>query len=358
MRLRTLALLLLTGTTSGLTGCGRSYNPPPTPMAPPVAMNQPTAQSNYGNSPMNQPVANVYDWRSVPMGQRVPVERAVFDQGGYQLYTPDGTVVVPFANQNLYVMKFARSMNGQNYLVNDGDAPTLYLANGVGIANASAQGAMWYPLPASYQPSAPVYVGLAPTWSAFTGMGWYPGMSYYGGLYTPFYRPGLVLNTWTPGFVINIGSRPYYNYNSYTTYYHSNPGYVRTGVSNIYSQPRATRYVVHNTGSGFNSSRRTNFGSRPTGGSFGSSRRTTFGSPTSGSSFGSSTTRPRSSFGSGPSGYQSAPRTGGSFGSGSSGMTRPRSSFGSGGSSGGGSFGRSSGGGSFGRSSGSSGRRR
>ena len=97
----------LSGMALGLAGCGMKPQgaiPPPQPVL---------MQHSY-----SPPVANVFDWRSVPVGQRVPVERATFDQQGYQIATPDGTIIVPFANQNLYVMKFARSFSGESYFEN------------------------------------------------------------------------------------------------------------------------------------------------------------------------------------------------------------------------------------------------
>ena len=374
-----------------LTGC---YREKPVAMAPPVSAPPPVAQSN----------GEVYQWQDVPKGQEIAITRAVFDQGGYQLYASTGeTIVVPFANQNMYVMKFGKSENGGMYFVSDGSTPTLYVPNGVGLENAAAQGAKWYPFPQNYAYTRPVYMGLAPTWADYVAMSWYPGMLYYGGYFG--YRP------WVPGLMyspmvglnINIGGRPYYGWNSYSTYYRSNPiGRVgwssrpsynynsvgrRTGSSSFGSASgsrgsfgsaagRSTFGGGGRTGGGSfgSSTTRTPFGggsARTSGGSFGSSStRTPFGGSarTSGGSFGSSSTR--TPFGGGstsaPSSGFGASRSGrtGSFGS-----STPASGFGStrapfGGStrsSGGGFFGggssstRSSGGGFFGSSTRSSG---
>src|SRR5438034_1084223 len=77
-----------------------------------------------GMQPAGAPSMGVYQWQDVPQGQQVPVNRATFDQGGYKVYAASGeTIVVPFANQNLYAMKFGRSYTGQAYFVNEGDAP-------------------------------------------------------------------------------------------------------------------------------------------------------------------------------------------------------------------------------------------
>ena len=336
MRRNLIAGLALTWLAAGLAGCGmrpQGAIPPPQPVL---------QQHEY-----SPPVMNVFNWRSVPVGQRVPVERAAFDRDGYQITTPDGVIVIPFANQNLYVLKFARSQNGGTYFENQGAAPALYLASGFGLANAAAQNAMWYPLPDSYQPASPVYVGLAPSWNEYASMGWYPGMNYYGGLYSPYYHPGMMFHSWTPGYVVNVGGRRYANYRSYTNYYHATPGFAKVANGGaIYHQPRATRYVSHGNNTAFGNNTPGNSGSFRT-------QRRPSNTPDLGGTTG---TRPRSSFGSAPA-FHNAPRVGGSFGSGNRRSAAPDSSSNSGGrsaapaSSGGGS-GRSSGGGSFGRSGG------
>jgi len=194
---------------AGLLGAGCGHQQP-VMMAPPMV-------SGQGGGP-------VYDWTQVPVNQNVPVVRAVFDQQGYQIYDQAGdTIEVPFANQNMYVMKFGQSNNGQEYFINDGTAPTLYIPQGGYVENASAQGARWYPFPQNYAYSQPVYMGLAPTWADFTGMGWYPGMAYYGGYWG--YRPWAPGLFYTPmvGLNFNIGGRPYYGWDTYHSYYRSNP---------------------------------------------------------------------------------------------------------------------------------------
>jgi hypothetical protein len=396
-RLVSLAVVSALGI-SALIGCSQ---PRPMVMAPPVSQNsgyaapQPgygASQPGMGTMATNAPTGGVFQWQDVPANQEVPVMRATFDQGGYQIFAQSGeTIVVPFVNNNLYVMKFGRT-NSQSFFRNENGVPTLYLRPGEGLENASAQGARWYPIPQDYGYSQPMYVALAPTWNDYANMGWYPGMTYYGGMwgYSPYSH-----FSWMPGFYINIGGRRYTDYNNYYSYYRSTPGYVRNSV--VYHNYNTTRSVgsrsFGSTGSYRPSGGSTGsfgagrvggstgtFGSRPatSTGSFGSGRSTfgsgasstlgsgrstfgggsssgsgsasgTFGSrPSGGSAFGS---RPAgSSFGGGSSGYSSPGRTGGSsFGSGRS----TGSSFGGGsgrssGSSSGGSSGRSSG--SFGGS--------
>lgn len=359
----TWTFLVSAGAAALLSGC--SHPAPPVMMAPPatpVTISQPMDQNGQyagqyaGQNSGGQ--SGAYNWTEVPVNQQVPITRAVFDQGGYQLYSPQGTIVVPFANQNLYVMKFGQSQNGGMYFVNSGSFPTLYLPPGGYLDNAAQPGAHWYPFPQNYAYSQPVYVGLAPSWGAFSGMGWYPGMAYYGGYYG--YSPYSILGPMV-GLHFLIGGSPYYGWNSYHSYYSGHPyGYAPMRVVNrtVYSQAARTsfnsggfsgRRTFGSAGSTFGGNR--SFGSSRPGGSFGGGNR----------SFGSSAPRPAfgsgGSFGRGPSGY------GGSFGAGrrsfpvsappaptSGGFGGSRPAFG-GGSFGGGSFGGGrafGGGGSFG----------
>ena len=386
-RLVSLAVVSALGISVSL-GCSQ---PRPVGMAPPMNQNsayaapqsgmgsgQQVSQPGMGNGQQvpqpgmsdgsmatNAPGGSVYQWQDVPANQQVPIIRATFDQGGYQIFAQSGeTIVVPFANNNMYVMKFGRS-TGQNYFVNENGVPVLYLRPGQGLENAAAQGALWYPIPQNYAYSQPMYVAMAPTWNEYVGMGWYPGMMYYGGMwgYSPYNH-----FAWMPGWYINVGGRRYSDYGSYHSYYVSTPGYIRNRVVyNNYNSPRgmsgrtfgstgSTGSFGRSTGStgSFGSGRTpgssSTFGSRPatSTGSFGSGRSNgTFGSrPMSGGTFGS---RPASggTFGSRPSGGSfggsSARPSGGSFGGGSGGFggsSRPSGgSFGGGGRSSGGSFG-------------------
>jgi hypothetical protein len=258
----------------------------------------------------------VFQWQDVPQGQQVPITRAVFDQGGYQLFAATGeTIVVPFVNQNLYAMKFGRTGGGQSYFVNEGDAPVLYLRPGDFLENAAAQNARWYPLPDTYPYTRPVYVSLAPSWNDYIGMGWYPGMVAYGGLWG--YRPYGVPFAWMPSFSIHIGGTRYTDYVSYRTYYTHTPGYSRTRiVYNNYGTPRGTgswarTRTSRTTGSFRSGSAATSTGSfRARGfstppGSFGTSSSSSGGSfsfgrrssSTTGSFSGSAASAPTGSFG-------------------------------------------------------------
>jgi len=357
-----------------LAGCGHSNQPvvmaPPTT---PVTISQPSGgyDQNAGynqNSGNNQSAAGApngaYNWTEVPVNQQVPITRAVFDQGGYQLYSPQGTIVVPFTNQNLYVMKFGQSNNGSMSFVNNGQYPTLYIPAGGSLGNAAQPGANWYPFPQNYAYTQPVYVGLAPSWSAFSGMGWYPGMSYYGGYWgaNPYSFAPMV------GLHFLIGGSPYYGWNSYHSYYMGHPGYSSMRVVNrtVYNQAARTSFnrnsFGRSTAGGSGSFGRrplgsagTTFGGRPSG-SFGGGR-PAFGGGSGGAP------RASGSFGSGPSGFggsfgggrRSFPVSGGSFGGSSAPSAPSRPAFGGGGFSGrptfgGGSYGspRPSSGGSFG----------
>jgi len=175
-------------------------------MAPPVSGAAGAAPS--GNS--------VFNWTEVPQNQDVPITRAAFDQGGYQLYDTAGeTIVVPFANNNLYVMKFAESTDGQIHFYNTGTAPVLYIPHGVGIENAADPGTFWYPLPANYHPHVPVFIGIAPSWDLFIGMGWYPGMCVYGGYWWNIGVPICPMF----GLYFDFGGHRWHGWDGYYGYY-------------------------------------------------------------------------------------------------------------------------------------------
>ncbi len=335
--------------------------PPTTPVTISQPMGQdPNGQYANGQYAHGQNTAaagqnGAYNWTEVPVNQQVQITRAVFDQGGYQLYSPQGTIVVPFANQNMYVMKFGQSQTGGMYFVNSGQFPTLYVPPGAGLQNAAQPNSNWYPFPQNYAYTNPVYVGIAPSWSAFTGMGWYPGMAYYGGYYG--YSPYSIIGPMV-GLHFLIGGSPYYGWNSYHSYYNSHPyGYAPMRVVNrtVYNQAARTsfnsggfgRRTFGSAGSTFGNRSTGSFGRGPSG--VGSTPRPAFGSGASGGSFGRS-----------PSGF------GGSFGAGRRSFpvsappapSIPSGGFGSRPSFGGGSFGggRSFGGGGFGGGSFSGGR--
>lgn len=284
------------------------------------------------NSMANQGGGQVYQYQDVPANQQVPISRAVFDQGGYQLYAQSGeTIVVPFANQNLYVMKFGQT-RGTPYFVNENGTPTLYVTPGYGLENASANGARWYPFPQNYAYSQPVYMGMAPSWSDYLGMGWYPGMSYYGGYwgYSPWHH-GLAYAA-MEGLVFRLASGQMYGgWNSYHNYYVVHD----TGRIGWNSRPSYNYTSVGRRPGTFGSAGRSPAAFGRSSGSFGSSSRSSgsFGSATrSSGSFGSGATS-RGSFGSGSSGFGSSMRSssGGSFGGGSfGGSRRSGGSFGGG----------------------------
>jgi hypothetical protein len=304
---------------AAVSGCEPS-RPPATAMAPPVASPPPQSSGE----------AVVYNWKDVPNGQEVPIVRNMFDQGGYQLSAQNGdTIVVPFENKNLYVMKFGRSNRAETYFVRDGQAPTLYLRKGDYLVNASVNGAHWYPISEEHRYERPVYVSLAPSWADYLAMGWYAGMVTRGGMWG--YSPFGASYTWMPGFGIHYGGSHFTTFSSYHTYYNSHPGYSRIRTVHNYTATPAARP--------FGSGRSTgSFGgtARTTGGSFSSGRT----SATGGGSFGDRPSAGGSFGGSGSSGtrFGSAPRPidtpSGSFGS----VSRPsgglfgggRSSFGSG----------------------------
>ena len=116
---------------------GAAFADDPASLAPPVQTNVPQGADGSGAS-----ADSVFNWQEVPASQQVPLLRATFDQGGYQLYDTAGeTILVPFADQNLYVMKFAPSSTGTLYFENAGGYPVLYVPTGGYIENAGVPGA-------------------------------------------------------------------------------------------------------------------------------------------------------------------------------------------------------------------------
>jgi hypothetical protein len=211
-------------------------------MAPPI---QPSiSQSNDGTyndgtyQDVSQDTTNtsqdsVFNWTEVPQNQRVPLTRAVFDKGGYQLYDTQGeTIIVPFANQNLYVMKFGLSDDGSTYFENEGTVPVLYIPRDGYLENASAPGTRWFPFPKEYHYAQPVFLGVAPSYVDFVDMGWYPGMVCYGGYYshTSFISGGIFLPT--IGLSFFIGGHPYYGWHGYHHYYDNHPAPYHVTIVN------------------------------------------------------------------------------------------------------------------------------
>jgi hypothetical protein len=186
--------------------------------APPVDQSADTDSEFIDNGT----VASAFDWTQVPANQQVPISRAAFTRSGYQLYDTVGeTILVPFSNDNLYVMKFGVSDNGTTYFVNTGDAPVLFIPRNGYLDNDSMPGARWYPFTQDWHPQEPVYLGVAPSWDLFVGMGWYPDMACYGGYWSEYgyaFAPCLGLD-----FV--IGADNWFGWDSYWRYCDHHPGF-------------------------------------------------------------------------------------------------------------------------------------
>jgi hypothetical protein len=219
----------------GFTGVALADDPP-IAMAPPVANSVPPPAGTD----------NVFQWTEIPANEQVPLTRAVFDQGGYQLYDTSGeTVVVPFTNQNLYVMKFAVSPNNTLYFINESGTPVLYVPRNGYLENASVPGAKWYPFSEQFAPTQPVYLGVAPSYTEFVDVGWYPNTVIYGGYYcsTPFIA-GVIFRP-TLGLTFIIGGHPYYGWHDYHHYVvvHPAPYHMHYVNEHIYHVSRV--YAAH-----------------------------------------------------------------------------------------------------------------
>jgi len=196
-----------------------------TPLAPPVSV----------------PSDSLWAWQDLPRNERVPIVRAVFDQGGYLLYDANGQVIsVPFTGSNLYVMQFGRT-SGEMYFVNeDGRYPTLYVPTDGYLENASVGGARWYPFPQRYFYTRPVFIGPAPSWDAYCNMGWYSSTVIYGGYWCDQpWRVGVTFRP-LPGLFITVNGRSCHSWDDYSIYYRTAP--VRPII--IVNQPSYRERVI------------------------------------------------------------------------------------------------------------------
>jgi hypothetical protein len=201
-------------------------------MAPPIAANASPGPDNSSDTSADA-ASTVFNWQELPVNQKVPLTRAVFDQGGYQLYDTVGeTVLIPFKDNNLFVMKFAVSPDETTYFENSGEAPILFVPQDGYLENATVPGAKWYPFTADFAPADPVYLGVAPSWSDYVGIGWYPNMDCYGG-----YWRGSTFGEYQPsvGLCISFGDNTFFGWGNYDNFLVGFPapyfvGFYHSGV--------------------------------------------------------------------------------------------------------------------------------
>ena len=180
--------------------------------------------------PSSVSASTVFNWQEVPVNQTVPIDRAVFDQDGYQLYDNVGeTIIVKYNDDNLYVMKFAVSHTGDMYFVNSGTTPVLYVPADGYLENATVAGARWYPFTPDFQPATPVFLGCAPSWDDYVDIGWYPGMYCYGG-----YWCGTSVGYFGPtfGLFISVGGHRFDGWSDYGYYARDHGAPHRIGIYN------------------------------------------------------------------------------------------------------------------------------
>lgn len=174
-------------------------------------------------------------WSDFPVNRRISLTRAGFDQSGYHLTNTAGvTINVPFANQNLHVMKFAVSTDNTTFFVNDGTAPVLYIPVNSCLYNSNVSGIRWYPFSTQFRPARPVFLGVAPNYTEFVSINWYPNTITYGGYYgvTSFIDGGIFRPT--AGLTFYIGTQSYGGWSPYRDYVLSNqrPSYRPRGSGN------------------------------------------------------------------------------------------------------------------------------
>jgi hypothetical protein len=233
------------GVTAALTLLGVSVSS----FADPVTLSPPGIGQGADGATIAADQDNVFQWTEVPQNQKVPITRAVFDQSGYQLYDSVGeTVVVPFTNDNLYVMKFAPSDDGTMYLLNDGDAPVLYVPKGGYLENATEPGARWYPFSKGFHPTHPVFIGVAPSWHAFISLGWAPDVVVRGGYWgrTSFVAGGVFAPS--AGLVFEVGGQSYSGWTPYHAYVVAHPDHFRFGAEVSVAHPHMFRGAGGGTG--------------------------------------------------------------------------------------------------------------
>ncbi len=214
-------------------------------------------QNNSAPVESSSAASSVFNWKDTPANQQIPITRAVFDHGGYQLYDSVGeTILVPFTHDNLYVMKFAVTQTGSMYFVNTGSAPVLYVPENGFLENATVPGAKWYPFTPNFLPDDPVYLGIAPDYSDYVSTGWYPDMDCYGGYYCDDdegdFGPTL-------GFSIVFGSNSFYGWGAYSDYVAGYPapyhlGFYRPGIYRRAYDGNVGGRSFHGAGFSFSSS--------------------------------------------------------------------------------------------------------
>lgn len=207
---------------------------------PPVATATPLDTTiEIGTQESQEPeTTRVFNFEDVPANKHVPLIRALFDQGGYQLLDTVGeTIVVPFANRNLYIMKFALSPNDTMYFVNDSGTPTLYIPQDGYLENATVSGAKWYPFSEKFHPTTPVFLGIAPSYTEFIDTGWDSETVLYGGYYGTRPSPSEEVFVPSSGWTLFSSGRPYYSWRDYRQYVLIHPSSYHFGFSNrpIYS---------------------------------------------------------------------------------------------------------------------------
>lgn len=199
------------------------------------------AQTTPLAPPISVPSDSLWAWQDLPRNERVPIVRAVFDQGGYLLYDANGQVIsVPFTGSNLYVMQFGRTSGEMCFVNEDGRTPTLYVPTDGYLENASVSGARWYPFPQRYFYTRPVFLGPAPSWDAYCNMGWYSSTVIYGGYWcNDPWRVGVTFHP-MPGLYITVNGRSCHTWDDYSIYYRTAP--VRPII--IVNQPSYRERVI------------------------------------------------------------------------------------------------------------------
>jgi hypothetical protein len=175
----------------------------------------------------------VIKWTRLPLHQDFVITHASFSQRGYRLYDDqDETILVPFTDDNLYVMKFGVSPDEDMHFIRSTHSPVLLVPVDGYLSNQDVPGDIWYPFSDSYQPQTPVYYSIAPTWTDYLAIDWYSGYEFHGGYYCRrAFVPGIVV-TPVPGLTIIVAGQSFSGWHDYKNHHHHSPNPPEQGPGN------------------------------------------------------------------------------------------------------------------------------
>ena len=194
------------------------------PPTTPVTISQPISRSDYDmRARTGGGKHRAYNWTEVPAGSRCQFSAPSLTRAAISSIQPQGTIVVPFANQNLYVMKFGQSYNGGMYFINNGQYPTFYLPAGRRTSTMQPSRERTGTRSRKTMPIRSLYMSVlrqvGPHSRGWAGIPACPTTAATGAT-VPYSMIGPMV-----GLHFLIGGSPYYGWNSYHSYYYSGHPY-------------------------------------------------------------------------------------------------------------------------------------